>query len=118
MMQIYLDKSIVWRKTRWTSFGVALVFYVVRVYLLQGFYVVSYGLGIYLLNLLIGFLSPAVDPDEVGDDDGPMLPTRTDDTEFRPFVRKLPEFKFWQQGTSAVAISIFMTFFSFFDLPV
>lgn len=28
----------------------------------QGFYIVTYGLGIYLLNLLIAFLSPQVDP--------------------------------------------------------
>lgn len=27
-------------------------------------------------------------------DDGPSLPTRMTD-EFRPFIRRLPEFKFW-----------------------
>ncbi|PRQ21318.1 putative retrieval of early ER protein Rer1 [Rosa chinensis] len=54
----------------------------------------SYGLGIYLLNLLIGFLSPQVDPEIHDLSDGPSLPTRGSD-EFRPFVRLLPEFKFW-----------------------
>ena len=68
---------------------VALI-YVIRVQLLAGFYIVTYGLGIYLLNLLIGFLSPQVDPEQ----EGPTLPTKTSD-EFRPFVRRLPEFKFW-----------------------
>ncbi|KAK1618388.1 hypothetical protein QYE76_023905 [Lolium multiflorum] len=49
-----------------------------------GFYVVSYGLDIYLLSLLIGFLSPMVDPElEALDAAGPALPTRL-----------LPEFKF------------------------
>lgn len=57
---------------------------------LQGFYIVTYGLGIYNLNLLIGFLTPRNDMDA----DGPQLPTRTDQ-EFRPFIRILPEFKFW-----------------------
>jgi type IV secretory pathway TrbD component len=32
------------------------------VYLLEGWYIVSYGLGIYFLNLSIGFLSPVADP--------------------------------------------------------
>jgi len=116
--QIRLDATILYPQARWVSFCVFLVLYVWRVYLLQGFYIVSYGLGIYLLNLCLGFLSPAVDPDEVDDGGGPMLPTRTDDEEFRPFVRKLPEFKFWQQGISSVLISITMTFFAMFDLPV
>ncbi|XP_024158163.2 protein RER1A [Rosa chinensis] len=78
---------------RWlATLGVALV-YVLRVYFVQGFYIMSYGLGIYLLNLLIGFLSPQVDPEIHDLFDGPSLPTRGFD-EFRPFVRRLPEFKF------------------------
>jgi hypothetical protein len=47
------------------------------------------GLGIYNLNLIIGFLSPQMDPDS----DSPALPTRNE--EYKPFVRRLPEFKFW-----------------------
>ena len=57
----------------------------------QGFYIVTYGLGIYLLNRLIGFLSPMVDPEL----EGPTLPTKGSDQEFKPFQRRLPEFKFW-----------------------
>ncbi|KAM7249733.1 hypothetical protein ACFE04_026056 [Oxalis oulophora] len=53
---------------------VAAMIYVLRVYYVQGFYVVSYGLGIYILNLLIGFLSPKVDP-ELEQLDGASLPT-------------------------------------------
>ena len=55
----------------------------VSVSLVAGLYITTYGLGIYALNLLIGFLSPASDPDT----DGPTLPTSRDD-EFRPFVRR------------------------------
>ena len=54
------------------------------------FYIVTYALGIYNLNLLLGFLTPQVDPES----EGPGLPSKHDE-EFRPFVRKLPEFKFW-----------------------
>merc|ERR1711870_100199 len=89
-----------------------LVLYIIRVYVKQGFYVVTYGLGIYLLNLLIGFLSPAVDPDA----EGLTLPTQNE--EFRPFSRKLPEFKFWTAAFRAVVASFTMTFFQLFDLPV
>ncbi|CAI9294712.1 unnamed protein product [Lactuca saligna] len=80
------------------------------------FYIVTYGLGIYLLNLLIGFLSPLVDP-EVDPTDGALLPTKGSD-EFKPFIRRLPEFKFWYAITKAFIISIMMTFFSMFDVPV
>ncbi|CAM8977630.1 unnamed protein product [Rhodiola kirilowii] len=78
---------------RWHGTLGAAAIYVLRVYFAQGFYVVSYGLGIYILNLLIGFLSPKVDP-ELEILEGASLPTKDSD-EFRPFVRRLPEFKFW-----------------------
>jgi hypothetical protein len=64
---------------------------------LRGYYIVTYGLGIYNLNLLIGFLSPQRDPESLragADGDGPSLPT-SNEQEFKPFVRRLPEFKFW-----------------------
>ncbi|CAD7946840.1 unnamed protein product [Amoebophrya sp. A25] len=149
--------------------------YCVRVYYLHGFYIVSYALGIYLLNLVLGFLSPAVlaklpsislsttkkkrmcmsfailesnnnsctcfylsnhansfqnslnkvnifhqiDPEDAEDEDGPTLPSLDGpEGEYRPFSRKLPEFKFWVAATRMVWISIAMTFFSVFDLPV
>jgi hypothetical protein len=30
------------------------------------------------------------------DEDGPTLPTKSDE-EFKPFIRRLPEFKFWYE---------------------
>jgi hypothetical protein len=45
------------------------------------------------------------------------LPTKEED-EFRPFVRRLPEFKFWYSATRAIVIGIFCSFFTAFDLPV
>mmetsp|Transcript_134519 Transcript_134519/g.287805 ORF Transcript_134519/g.287805 Transcript_134519/m.287805 type:complete len:195 (+) Transcript_134519:73-657(+) len=112
--QIYLDKTVVWIRVRWSLLALLMVGYAVRVYMKQGFYVVTYGLGIYMLNLLINFLSPAVDPET---EDGPTLPT-SDKGEFRPFNRKLPEFKFWVAAARAVCLSFVMTFFELFDLPV
>ncbi|MCL7032759.1 hypothetical protein MKW94_000131 [Papaver nudicaule] len=118
--QYLLDKSTPHVLRRWIGFGFVAVIYMIRVYFLQGFYIISYGLGIYILNLLIAFLSPQVDP-EIQDintsEDGPILPTRGSD-EFRPFVRRLPEFKFWYSITKAFCIAFVMTFFSAFDVPV
>ncbi|KAJ1414493.1 Retrieval of early ER protein Rer1 [Sesbania bispinosa] len=112
--QHMLDKTTPHVLRRWIGCFVVACIYVLRVYLVQGFYIVSYGLGIYILNLLIGFLSPQVDPEI---HDGPTLPTRGSD-EFRPFVRRLPEFKFWYSITKAFCIAFVMTFFSAFDVPV
>ena len=89
-VQYILDKTTPHPAARWTALVVLVVLYVLRVWYLEGFYIVTYGLGIYNLNLLLGFLTPQFDPDM----DGPELPTN-EDQEFRPFVRRLPEFKFW-----------------------
>ncbi|MFS7948062.1 putative retrieval of early ER protein Rer1 [Helianthus anomalus] len=99
--QHLLDKSTPFLLYRWIVFCVIAIIYTVRVLHLQGLYAVSYALGgiysyalgIYILNLLIRFLSPQVDPEFQDLSDGPFLPNRSSD-EFRPFVRRLPEFKF------------------------
>jgi len=119
LFQLYLDKSVPHTTGRWIGLAVMMLLYCIRVYALQGFYIVTYGLGIFLLNLLIGFLSP-LDEDLLGGDnssDGPLLPT-TDQAEFKPFIRRLPEFKFWYACLKAICIAIMMTFFSLFDVPV
>ncbi|KAJ7537568.1 hypothetical protein O6H91_11G011900 [Diphasiastrum complanatum] len=88
--QYYLDKSAPHLVARWLGSFVVAAIYVMRVYYLQGFYIVTYGLGIYVLNLLIGFLSPQIDPES----EGPALPSKGSD-EYKPFIRRLPEFKLW-----------------------
>ncbi|PON86000.1 Retrieval of early ER protein Rer [Trema orientale] len=116
VFQYYLDKSTPHSTYRWIGTLLLVLIYALRVYYVQGFYIVSYGLGIYLLNLLIGFLSPLVDP-EMEATDGPLLPTKGSD-EYKPFIRRLPEFKFWYSFTKAFCIAFVMTFFSMFDVPV
>ncbi|KAI3982654.1 hypothetical protein MKX01_021411 [Papaver californicum] len=116
LFQHYLDKSTPLPVHRWIGTLAVASIYILRVYYVQGFYIVSYGLGIYLLNLLIGFLSPKIDP-EMEVSDGASLPTKGSD-EFKPFIRRLPEFKFWYSITKAFLVAFFMTFFSMFDVPV
>lgn len=38
--------------------------------------------------------------------------------EFRPFVRRLPEFKFWYNAITSLLFGLFCTLFSFLDIPV
>ena len=61
---------------RWVSSVVILIIYTIRVFILQGWYIVSYALAIYLLNLFIAFISPKFDPmmeddEEIGETSSP-----------------------------------------------
>lgn len=93
VFQYYLDKTTPHPVYRWVGTVVFAAMYLLRVYYVQGFYIVTYCLGIYLVNFLIGFLSPLVDP-EMENSGDPSLPTKGSD-EFKPFIRRLLEFKFW-----------------------
>ncbi|KAL8944014.1 MAG: hypothetical protein Q9216_000723 [Gyalolechia sp. 2 TL-2023] len=121
--QSYLDKSTPYTTYRWLGTGVLLLVFFLRIILAQGWYIVCYSLGIYLLNLFLAFLQPKIDPSLTQDegledgDAGSSLPTKKDE-EFRPFIRRLPEFKFWHSATRAIAISFFCTWFSIFNVPV
>ena len=96
--------------------------------MVQGYFIIAYGLGIYLLNNFIAFLSPmedmvnsriGLDSDMDGNDDGLGLPTsRKEGEEYRPFARRLPEFKFWLGCTKGTVMGFGMTFFKMFDVPV
>ena len=120
-VQNLLDKSVPHRVERWSGYALVAFLYLVRAYFLRGYYIVTYGLGIYNLNLLSGFLSPQRDPESLragGDDaDGPSLPTRNEQ-EFKPFVRRLPEFKFWWMSLKSIGTAFVMTFLPMFDIPV
>eukprot|EP00916_Digyalum_oweni_P014432 GHVL01023672.1.p1 GENE.GHVL01023672.1~~GHVL01023672.1.p1 ORF type:complete len:180 (+),score=8.48 GHVL01023672.1:109-648(+) len=109
----YLDKSTPYVTVRWMILLTLAIGYVLRVWMLEGFYVVSYALGIFILNLFVGFLSPLVDPDTEED----LLPTKEGD-DYRPFQRRLPEFKFWSSATTAFIISLLLTCSNIFDVPV
>eukprot|EP00919_Chromeraceae_sp_WS-2016_P074615 GHVR01176587.1.p1 GENE.GHVR01176587.1~~GHVR01176587.1.p1 ORF type:complete len:197 (-),score=36.46 GHVR01176587.1:281-871(-) len=110
---LYLGKTTIYPKTRWSISLCLVLLYVLRVYLAGGFYVVSYGFAICELNLFLAFISPQSDPEL----EGPVLPT-TDSEEFRPFQRRLPEFKFWQYTTMVTVACLIFTLFRVLDIPV
>ncbi|KAI1844061.1 hypothetical protein JX265_009675 [Neoarthrinium moseri] len=123
--QTYLDKSTPFVLYRWIGTGVFLAVFFLRVFLAQGWYIVAYALGIYLLNLFLAFLQPKFDPSvealdssmDMEDGSAGGLPTKQDE-EFRPFIRRLPEFKFWHAATRAITIAFVCTWFVVFDVPV
>uniref|UniRef100_H2YYQ9 Protein RER1 n=1 Tax=Ciona savignyi TaxID=51511 RepID=H2YYQ9_CIOSA len=120
LYQTWLDKTVPFVIPRWAATLVSYVLYFIRIYIIQGWYVVTYALAIYHLNLFIAFLSPKVDPSiyqDDSDDEGPQLPTGSAE-EFRPFIRRLPEFKFWYSGTKAIVIAFICTLFTAFNIPV
>lgn len=94
-IQRFLDKAAPHKGYRWLCLGCLLLLYALRVALLDGFFIITYALAIYNLNLVLGFITPSVDPEL----EGPVLPSKNDD-EYRPFVRRLPEMKFWCEAFS------------------
>ncbi|KAI7697985.1 hypothetical protein SSS_07721 [Sarcoptes scabiei] len=117
--QALLDYSTPHLAYRWAFTAFLLLVFMFRVIYYQGFYIVTYALGIYYLNMLIAFLTPKIDPAiyDFEEDEGPSLPTSANE-EFRPFIRRLPEFKFWYSSTIATLISLICTFFEFCNIPV
>jgi hypothetical protein len=84
--QRQIDQTVPFVAARWAASGVALLLFIVRiVWMVQGFYIVTYALGIYMLSLAIGFLSPLDDPDADSTADLPITTSKNDD-EFKPFV--------------------------------
>lgn len=137
--QSYLDKSTPYIPQRWGGTAALFVIFCLRIIFSQGWYIgeqtpschvdrptlttnaVAYSLGIYLLNLFLAFISPKFDPSleqDEGMEDGTSGALPTKEEEFRPFVRRLPEFKFWYSSTKAVFIAFVCTWIRAFDLPV
>ncbi|CAO3652504.1 unnamed protein product [Mucor fragilis] len=118
--QAFVDRSTPYTTYRWISFGAIFGLFFLRIIIAQGWYIICYALGIYLLNMFLAFLTPKFDPSleqEEEDEEGPTLPTRNDE-EFRPFIRRLPEFKFWYASTKATAIALVCSFVPALDIPV
>ncbi|RSH87313.1 hypothetical protein EHS25_003222 [Saitozyma podzolica] len=139
-----LDRSTPHVIERWIVTGVLFLLFLLNVVLRQGWYIVCYALAIYILNLFLAFLQPRFDPSLAEDlaaedveEGAPGLPGSStpksgggikgllsgfsngnDEEEFRPFIRRLPEFKFWYSATKATAIALVCTITRATDVPV
>ncbi|KAF5095154.1 hypothetical protein D0Z00_003259 [Geotrichum galactomycetum] len=131
--QPYLDRSVQYVTGRWIALGVLLFIFLLRVVLAQGWYIICYALGIYLLNLFLLFLQPKFDPSleqeiksqdieegntDAGEGSSSSLDNDSNGDEFRPFIRRLPEFKFWYNAIRATTLGFVATWFEIFDVPV
>lgn len=127
--QKFLDDVNPHLSLRWIATGSLFFLYCLRIYYVNGFHIVSYALGIYILNLFIGFLTPLVDPEkekkaaksEQLDEEAEQAelpPPAPQADDYKPFIRRIPEFKWWLNVTRAVLISIVCTFLPFLDIPV
>lgn len=56
------DKSTPYTKSRWVGAFLNIALFLTRIVIAQGWYIVTYALGIYHLNLFIAFLTPKIDP--------------------------------------------------------
>jgi len=118
--QSYLDRTVPFVLPRWLFSATLYLIYWFRVWMLQGFHIITHALHIYYLNLFIAFLTPKVEPmtyDDEDDEDAGSLPT-SNQSEFKPFIRRLPEFKFWWWATRATIVAFTCTFFEVFNVPV
>jgi hypothetical protein len=131
--QPYLDRSVQYVTGRWIALGVLLFIFLLRVVLAQGWYIICYALGIYLLNLFLLFLQPKFDPSleqeiqsqdieegntNAGEGSSSSFDNDSNGDEFRPFIRRLPEFKFWYNAIRATTLGFVATWFEIFDVPV
>ncbi|CAG2181161.1 unnamed protein product, partial [Oppiella nova] len=55
---------------RWVFTFVVFIAFMGRVFIYQGWYIITYALGIYYLNMLIAFLTPKIDPAVYDDFEG------------------------------------------------
>ncbi|ODQ67548.1 protein RER1 [Nadsonia fulvescens var. elongata DSM 6958] len=130
LYQAQIDHTVPHILNRWIAFGLVLALFMLRIFLAQGWYIVCYTLGIYLLNLLLAFLQPKFDPsleqemrehdteEGLTNDGGAEGGESSESGEFRPFIRRLSEFKCWYNATRATTIGLFCTFFELFNVPV
>ena len=115
---IIKDKTIIYIFERWMISFILLVIYVIRCVLTRGYACLTYCIGIHILNSFIGFISPLDDPEDYDlSSDDSFLPKKRNE-EFKPFHRKVKEYTFWSRVTLTIAISIILTFFRGFDIPV
>ena len=112
------DKIHPYKKGRWIVILFLTLIYFFRVIKTNGFFALTYCIGIHFLNAFIGFISPLDDPEaEELNNTESYLPQKSNE-EFRPFQRKVKEYKFWSLMFWTFIVAIPLTFFKCFDIPV
>lgn len=117
--QLVKDKLAGEVQMRWTIFGAVAFMYVLRVLIKQTHHIITYAVGIYMIQGFILFATPKMknteDPFETLTEEQIQEEQRNFDG---PFIRNLSEYDFWAFYMKVVVISFILTFFSFLDIPV
>lgn len=118
--QILMDKLSPCLKLRWAITGIIVAIYIIRIAIVRKYAVITYFSGIYLLHNFILFATPNDDsiPDPFSDNYTGEITHPTIDNDFKPYVRKLPEYSFWLFSTGFICTAFFLTLFDFTDIPV
>ena len=100
---------------RWIGFCLLTFPFIYCMFHFHKFYAIGYIAGFILLENFLKFISPKLDPDLYGND---VLPTTNEDGDYKPFIRKLPEFLFWKRSMATMIIAVLCSLVPFLDLPV
>ncbi|KAG0680546.1 hypothetical protein C6P40_004245 [Pichia californica] len=108
---------------RWIATYIIIIIFMGRILVVEGWYIVCYTWAIFLLNMFLKFLTPKIDPSLEQDIQNDSVEAGTNkmdenDEDFKPFIRRLPEFRFWFKTTISTIVAIFCSLFSIFDIPV
>lgn len=108
---------------RWAASYVLMTLFMARIIFAEGWYIVCYTWAIFLLNMFLKFLTPKFDPSIEQDMENESVEAGTskmdeNDEEFKPFIRRLPEFRFWLKTTVSTIAALFCSLFNIFDVPV
>ncbi|KAK1350890.1 Rer1-like Golgi ER retention protein [Hamiltosporidium tvaerminnensis] len=120
ILKTYFDRIVPMKRERWTFFGIVLFLFVLRIAIKRTHYLITYCLAIYLLHGLIGFCTPKEEniPDPFDNFEDDVYIPQTIDDDFKPFMRRLPEYSFWLMSIRLVMLALMGTFFGFLDIPV
>lgn len=105
-----MDASVPHRKFRWSITAFLLFLYIIRIYVVGGFHLVTYFMSIRLLFLALSLITPS-EPIVA------ELPTTNKDDDCRPFVPVNDEFVVWRASTLTIAIAFIALFMPFCRIP-
>lgn len=108
---------------RWIVSYFIMLAFMGRIVWVEGWYIVCYTWAIFVLNMFLKFLTPKFDPSieqDIQNDSVEAGVGKMDenDEEFKPFIRRLPEFRFWLKTTVSTIIAIICSLIPIFDIPV
>lgn len=120
--QLMVDRLSPHPLARWLTFAGCLLLYLIKTLATGTHHIITYVVGVYLFHGFILFATPKdeniPDPFEAEEDEeNAYSPVNIDNT-LRPFVRNMPEYKYWVFAMKVLIVSFLLTLTSLTDIPV